>query len=98
MVPFLKMHFGGNDFVVLDARASPLPVSQARAAALADRRTSVGFDQLLILEPTEAGADVFLRILNTDGSEAGEGAKGYHDRLAAQGKSPSARLRRAQRP
>jgi diaminopimelate epimerase len=71
MVPFLKMHFGGNDFVVLDARASPLPVSQARAAALADRRTSVGFDQLLILEPTEAGADVFLRILNTDGSEAG---------------------------
>jgi diaminopimelate epimerase len=71
MVPFLKMHFGGNDFVVLDARRSPLPISQARAAALADRRTSVGFDQLLILEPTEAGADVFLRILNTDGSEAG---------------------------
>lgn len=69
MTPFLKMHFGGNDFVVLDTRQAPLAISPARAAALADRRTSVGFDQLLLIEPAD-GADVFLRIRNTDGSEA----------------------------
>jgi diaminopimelate epimerase len=69
MTPFLKMHFGGNDFVVFFARDLARPISPARAAALADRRTGVGFDQLLLLEPTD-GADVFMRIRNTDGSEA----------------------------
>jgi diaminopimelate epimerase len=69
MTPFRKMHFGGNDFVVLDARQGAVPMSAGRAAAIADRRTGVGFDQMLILEPV-ADADVFLRILNTDGSEA----------------------------
>ena len=69
MTPFRKMHFGGNDFVVLDARAKQLPITQVRAAAIADRRTGVGFDQLLLIEPAE-GADAYLRILNTDGSEA----------------------------
>ncbi len=70
MTPFRKMHFGGNDFVVLDARPAALPISPARAAAIADRRTGVGFDQMLIIEKAE-GADAYLRILNTDGSEAG---------------------------
>jgi diaminopimelate epimerase len=69
MTPFRKMHFGGNDFVVLDARKAPLAVTPARAAAIADRRTGIGFDQMLILEPAD-GADTYLRILNTDGSEA----------------------------
>lgn len=70
MTPFRKMHFGGNDFVVLDARAAPIAITPARAAAIADRRIGVGFDQMLIIEPAE-GADAYLRILNTDGSEAG---------------------------
>ncbi|MCC7282854.1 MAG: diaminopimelate epimerase [Acetobacteraceae bacterium] len=69
MTPFRKMHFGGNDFVVLDGRAGRLPISQARAAAIADRRTGVGFDQLLLIEAAD-GADAYLRILNADGSEA----------------------------
>ncbi len=43
-----------------------------RAAALADRRTGIGCDQLIIIEPREgSGADAFMRILNPDGSEAG---------------------------
>jgi diaminopimelate epimerase len=69
MTPFRKMHFGGNDFVVLDARRTPLSITAARAAAIADRRTGVGFDQMLVLEPAD-GADAYLRILNTDGSQA----------------------------
>ncbi|MGA9866452.1 MAG: diaminopimelate epimerase [Acetobacteraceae bacterium] len=68
--PFLKMHGCGNDFVVLDARAAPLCLTPVRAAALADRRRGIGCDQLITLEPPPAGADVFMRIRNPDGSEA----------------------------
>ncbi len=71
MVPFRKMHGLGNDFVVLDARAQPLPVTPARAAAIADRRRGIGCDQFILLEPGTDGADVFMRIRNPDGSEAG---------------------------
>jgi diaminopimelate epimerase len=71
MIPFRKMHGLGNDFVVLDDRAGTFGITAARAAALADRRTGVGCDQLILLEPGTAGADVFMRIRNPDGSEAG---------------------------
>jgi diaminopimelate epimerase len=71
MLPFRKMHGLGNDFVVLDARSTPLGLTPARAAALADRRRGVGCDQIIALEPAGAGADVFMRIRNPDGSEAG---------------------------
>lgn len=67
-VPFRKMHGLGNDFVVLDARAAPLAISPGRAAALADRRTGIGCDQLIVLEPSGA-ADVRMRIFNPDGGE-----------------------------
>ncbi|QJE73792.1 diaminopimelate epimerase [Aerophototrophica crusticola] len=67
---FLKMHGLGNDFVVIDARHDPLSLTAAQARAIGDRRTGVGFDQLIVLE-RDAGADVFMRILNPDGSESG---------------------------
>jgi diaminopimelate epimerase len=71
MVPFRKMHGLGNDFVVLDARRADLAVSPARAASIADRRRGIGCDQFILLEPGTDGADVFMRIRNPDGSEAG---------------------------
>ncbi len=71
MVPFRKMHGLGNDFVVLDARLADLPITPARAAAIADRRRGIGCDQFIVLEPGTDGADVFMRIRNPDGSEAG---------------------------
>lgn len=68
-VPFIKMHGLGNDFVVLDARAGGVPTMTSRlAAALADRKTGIGCDQLILLEPS-AQADVRMRIFNADGSE-----------------------------
>ncbi|HXT80033.1 MAG TPA: diaminopimelate epimerase [Acetobacteraceae bacterium] len=70
-VSFVKMHGCGNDFVILDERASPLGLTPARAAAVANRRTGIGCDQLITLEPPPPGADVFMRIRNPDGSEAG---------------------------
>jgi diaminopimelate epimerase len=70
--PFLKMHGLGNDFVVLDARGAAFDLTPARRRAIADRRRGVGCDQLIVLEaPTEREADVFMRIYNPDGDEAG---------------------------
>jgi diaminopimelate epimerase len=71
--PFIKMHGLGNDFVVIDARERPLALSNEEAQAIADRHSGVGCDQLLILEkPAKPNlADVFMRILNADGSESG---------------------------
>ncbi|MCW1428106.1 diaminopimelate epimerase [Novosphingobium sp. JCM 18896] len=68
-VPFVKMHGLGNDFVVLDGRTDSIPaMTNALAAALADRHTGVGCDQLIVLEPSDA-ADFRMRIFNSDGSE-----------------------------
>jgi diaminopimelate epimerase len=81
---FVKMHGCGNDFVVFDERAAPLGLTPRRAAAIANRRTGVGCDQLITLEPPPdgAGADVFMRIRNPDGGEAG--ACGNATRCVAQ--------------
>ena len=67
---FIKMHGLGNDFVVLDARARPWPLDGPRARAIADRKTGVGCDQLIVLEPAgDRRADAFMRIRNADGGE-----------------------------
>jgi diaminopimelate epimerase len=69
-IPFIKMHGLGNDFVVLDARTAPLPaMTPAVARALGDRRTGIGFDQLILLEPSDTH-EFRVRFFNADGSEA----------------------------
>ncbi len=67
-IPFRKMHGLGNDFVVIDARGRALPLSARRAAALANRTTGIGCDQVIVLEPG-VDADVRMRIFNPDGGE-----------------------------
>jgi diaminopimelate epimerase len=68
-VPFVKMHGLGNDFIVLDARDTPLPeITPAIARALADRREGIGCDQLILLEPSASEA-FRMRIFNSDGGE-----------------------------
>jgi diaminopimelate epimerase len=67
-IPFRKMNGLGNDFVVLDAREAPIPLDPDQARAIADRRTGIGCDQLITLEPSKA-ADLFMRIRNADGGE-----------------------------
>jgi diaminopimelate epimerase len=70
-IPFLKMHGLGNDFVVLDGRRAAIAVDAAAARALADRRTGIGCDQVILLEPPRhPAAQVLMRIRNPDGSEA----------------------------
>lgn len=65
---FHKMHGLGNDFVVIDAREQPVEMSAARAHAIANRRTGIGCDQLILLEPSE-NHDARMRIFNADGGE-----------------------------
>lgn len=65
---FHKMHGLGNDFVIIDARETPVAMPQARAQGIADRHTGIGCDQLIVLEPS-AVADVRMRIFNADGGE-----------------------------
>ncbi len=67
---FVKMHGAGNDFAVVDAREAPVSVSPRRMRALADRRTGIGWDQLVVLHASRR-ADAMMRIYNPDGSEAG---------------------------
>ncbi len=69
--PFVKMNGLGNEIVVLDLRAAPGPVTAAEARAIA-RPGAVPFDQLMALYPPRtAGTEAFVRIFNSDGSEAG---------------------------
>ena len=67
---FKKMHGLGNDFVVFDARARPLHLEPVEIQALADRRTGIGCDQLLVVRESDR-ADAFLQIHNADGTEVG---------------------------
>jgi diaminopimelate epimerase len=67
---FHKMHGLGNDFVIVDQRSGKLSLSAEQIQRIADRRRGVGFDQLLLLEPSNR-ADVFMRVYNPDGSESG---------------------------
>jgi len=65
---FHKMHGLGNDFVIVDARETPFDVTPELARGIADRRTGVGCDQLIVLEPSDV-ADLKMRIWNSDGGE-----------------------------
>jgi diaminopimelate epimerase len=67
-LPFLKMNGLGNDFVVLDARLNALAITDAQARAIADRKTGIGCDQLIVMEPSSV-ADVRMRIWNAEGGE-----------------------------
>jgi len=67
-IPFRKMNGLGNEFVVLDARADAIELTEQQICAIADRENGVGCDQLIIIEPSTK-ADVFMRIYNHDGGE-----------------------------
>jgi diaminopimelate epimerase len=68
--PFVKMNGIGNDIVVLDLRPDSVPVTEADARAIA-RKEAVPFDQLMALYPPRApGTEAYVRIYNSDGSEA----------------------------
>jgi len=66
---FWKMHGLGNDYIVIDDRDKKVTDAAVLAKKLCDRRLSVGADGLLLVCSSRV-ADVKMRILNADGSEA----------------------------
>jgi diaminopimelate epimerase len=88
---FAKYHGLGNDFIVVDLRAASATEAAAVQApasvrAACDRQFGIGADGVLAILPSQQ-ADVRMRVLNADGSEAemcGNGircvAKELHDR------------------
>lgn len=68
-IRFIKMHGLGNDFVIIDATHHSFDLASISVADLGNRHLGIGFDQLLIIEPSQK-ADFYCRIFNADGSEA----------------------------
>jgi diaminopimelate epimerase len=69
VIPFIKMHGLGNDFIIIDLRLHPLKLTEAMIARLSDRRLGVGCDTLVTLETAKEHA-CLLRFYNADGSES----------------------------
>ncbi|HVN46339.1 MAG TPA: diaminopimelate epimerase [Steroidobacteraceae bacterium] len=95
-VEFTKMHGVGNDFVVFDAPVPAELLSASRLRALADRRTGIGFDQALLLEPPRRDeCAAYYRIFNADGGEVeqcGNGARCIAALLQRRGGAQDSRL------
>ena len=76
ILEFTKMHGLGNDFMVVTPPGPDWP-DAATVRRLADRRTGVGFDQLmLVTPPPDNRHHAGYRIFNADGSEAGQCGNG----------------------
>jgi diaminopimelate epimerase len=88
---FVKMNGLGNEIVVLDLRAHPVAVSAEEAKALA-RPAAIPFDQLMVLYPPKhANTEAFVRIYNSDGSEAGACGNGMRCVAALEAKGSGAK-------
>ncbi|MGE5397051.1 MAG: diaminopimelate epimerase [Chitinophagales bacterium] len=67
---FIKMHGLGNDFVMVED--SELPESRdlsSLAVKVCDRKFGIGADGLMVIGP-DPDFDIYMRIFNSDGSEA----------------------------
>lgn len=74
-IRFTKMHGLGNDFVIIEAMDAPFSMTSEEIQRMGDRHLGVGFDQLLVIEPS-ARADFTYRIFNSDGSEVSQCGNG----------------------
>jgi diaminopimelate epimerase len=79
LLRFTKMHGLGNDFMMVDLISQRAHLRPELIQELSDRKTGIGFDQLLTVSPPDdPEADFRYRIYNADGSEAeqcGNGAR-----------------------
>lgn len=68
MIPFVKAHACGNDFLIMEeAQAQRRHVELAKR--LCSRNTSIGADGIEFVD-RRPGGEIFLRLFNADGSEA----------------------------
>jgi diaminopimelate epimerase len=95
-IDFTKMHGIGNDFIVINALQAPLPFDRDEIRRLSHRRFGIGFDQLLVVEPsTTEDAEFSYRIFNADGGEVencGNGARCFARFVREKGLTSSERI------
>ena len=71
LLRFTKMHGLGNDFMMVDLLSQRGHFDPTTIRELSDRKTGIGFDQLLtVTAPDDPEADFRYTIYNADGSEA----------------------------
>lgn len=69
-IEFAKYHGLGNDFILIDNRASSEPlVTPEQAIRMCDRNFGIGADGVIFALPGENDTDYTMRIFNSDGSE-----------------------------
>jgi diaminopimelate epimerase len=73
---FWKYHALGNDYLVLDPKELPQPLTSAQIKLLCHRNFGVGSDGILLGPSPSAKAASALRIYNPDGSEAEKSGNG----------------------
>jgi len=69
MIQFQKMHGLGNDFIFLNDIDLTKYNLQSLAIQICDRHTGIGADGIVLILPSNK-ADIKMRIVNSDGSEA----------------------------
>lgn len=67
---FAKLEALGNDFVLVDARRRRPEFDPSTVRAIADRRSGIGCDQLLVLRDAREAGRLEVDIFNADGESA----------------------------
>jgi diaminopimelate epimerase len=69
-IEFSKYHGLGNDFILIDNRATAEPlITPEQAVQICDRHFGIGGDGAIFVLPPEGDTDYTMRIYNSDGSE-----------------------------
>lgn len=92
-VPFTKASACGNDFLIIQARYAPADL-HAFTRTICDRHNGVGGDGVEWLEPSK-DADIAIRLINADGSDAeisGNGTRCVAAHLVASGANAPLRI------
>jgi diaminopimelate epimerase len=69
IVPFVKFHGAGNDFIMIDDRDGhwERQINETWIAKACHRRFGIGADGMILLQEGRDGADFFMRYYNADG-------------------------------
>jgi diaminopimelate epimerase len=73
---FAKYHALGNDYIVIDPRNLPSPLTAAQVRTICHRNFGIGSDGILLGPLSSRKARFALRIFNPDGSEAEKSGNG----------------------
>ncbi len=92
VLPFVKMHGLGNDYVYIDCFAVAAPADPVELAKrISDRHRGVGGDGLILVQPTPRAA-ARMRMFNADGSESamcGNGVRCVAHLVVSRGYAPA---------